>query len=83
MSVLLYPIATEKAVSLITKNNTITYVVYNKAKKTEIKNEFEKLYNVKVEKVNIVNTPKNEKKAYIKLGKGQEATNVAMKLKLV
>jgi LSU ribosomal protein L23P len=83
MGVLFYPIATEKAVSLITKNNTITYIVYQQAKKSEIKNEFEKLYNVKVEKINIVNMPKNEKKAYIKLGKGQDATNVAMKLKLV
>ncbi len=83
MNVLVYPIATEKAVSMITKNNIITYVVHNKAKKSEIKAEFEKLYNVKVEKINIINTPKNEKKAYIKLGAGQDATNIAMKLKLV
>jgi len=83
MSVLIFPIATEKAVSLITKNNTITYIVNSKAKKQEIQKEFEKVFDVKISKINILYTPKNNKKALIKLSKGYDASNVAMKLKLV
>ncbi len=83
MSILIFPIATEKAVSLITKNNTITYIVNSKANKQEIQKEFEKVFNVKTSKINIVYTPKNLKKAFIKLSKGYDASNVAMKLKLV
>lgn len=83
MSVLIFPIATEKAVSLITRNNTITYIVNPKANKQEIQKEFEKVFNVKTSKINIVYTPKNKKKAFIKLSKKYDASNVAMKLKLV
>ncbi len=83
MAILNFPIATEKAVSLITKNNTITYVVNQKATKREIQSEFERVFNVKVSKINIIYTPKNIKKAFIKLSKGYDASNVAMKLKLV
>lgn len=83
MSILIFPIATEKAVSLITKNNTITYIVNSKANKQEIQKEFEKVFNVKTSKINIVYTSKNLKKAFIKLSKGYDASNVAMKLKLV
>lgn len=83
MSILKFPLATEKSVALISRNNTITYIVHQGSKKGEVKREFERLYGVKVESVNIVNTPKNEKKAYIRLAKGYEASNIAMKLKLV
>lgn len=83
MSVLKFPIATEKSVSLITKSNTITYIVDYKADKTSIKKEFERMFEVKVSSINIINVPRNEKKAFIKLTKEYDASNVAMKLKLV
>ncbi len=81
MNVLIYPIGTEKAMNLIEKNNTITYVVDMRSTKKEIKEEFEKRFNVKVEKVNTVIG--KVKKAYIKLEKGFNARDIAIKLKLV
>ena len=49
----------------------------------EIKKEFERMFNVKVAGVNIVNTMGNKKKASIKLRKEFKASDVAIKLKLV
>jgi large subunit ribosomal protein L23 len=83
MSILKYPLATEKSVSIVDRGNTITYIVDSRASKTEIKSEFERSFNVKVKSINIINLPKNAKKAFIKLAKGYNATDVALKLKLV
>jgi ribosomal protein L23 len=83
MVVLKYPLATEKAISQIDKNNLITYIVDFRASKPEIKKEFETMFQVKVEGIRAVNMPNNIKKAYIKIAKGYKATDVASKLKLV
>ena len=48
------PIITEKS-SDLAKNNTIVFSVDVKANKTQIKQAVEKIFNVKVEKVNTVN----------------------------
>ena len=83
MTVLKYPLATEKAISLIDRNNIITYIADFRATKTEIKKEFEAQFGVKVEKIRAVNTTANTKKVYIKIAKGFKASDVARKLKLV
>ncbi|MFI5412312.1 MAG: 50S ribosomal protein L23 [Candidatus Micrarchaeales archaeon] len=83
MPVLKYPLATEKAISMIDRNNIITYIVDFRATKTEIKKEFESMFAVKVERINSVNTTTNLKKVYIKMAKGFKATDVASKMKLV
>jgi ribosomal protein L23 len=83
MSILKYPLATEKSVGIVDRNNTITYVVDSRASKEEIKKEFEKSFAVKVKSINTINLPKNTKKAFIKLAKGFNAADVALKLKLV
>lgn len=83
MTVLKYPLATEKAISQIDKGNLITYIVDFRATKTEIKKEFETAFGVKVDSIRSVNMPNNIKKAYIKLAKGYKATDVASKVKLV
>ncbi|MEM0149739.1 MAG: 50S ribosomal protein L23 [Candidatus Micrarchaeaceae archaeon] len=83
MAVLIYPLATEKAIGSIERSNTITYIVNQSATKTAIKNEFEKTFGVKVREVRTANMPSNTKKAYIKLSKEFKATDVAVKLKLV
>ncbi|MGC9156582.1 MAG: 50S ribosomal protein L23 [Candidatus Micrarchaeia archaeon] len=83
MEFLLYPVATEKAINMIEKNNVITYVVRLDATSKQVKDEFEKAFNVKVEKVNLAISPTNVKKAYIKLGKEYKASDIALKLKLV
>jgi large subunit ribosomal protein L23 len=78
-----YPLATEKAVGLVDRGNTIIYVTDFRAGKKEIRAEFEKMFNVKVARVNTVNMPNNAKKAFIKLKPPYKASDIAIKLKLV
>jgi large subunit ribosomal protein L23 len=80
---LLYPIATEKAINMVERDNIITYIVDMRSLKKEVKDEFEKTFNVKVVRVSIVREARNRKKAYIKLGKEYKASDIALKLKLV
>lgn len=82
-TVLKYPLATEKSVGIVDRNNIITYIVDSRASKTEIKKEFERNFSVKVKNINTINLPNNAKKAFIKLAKGYNAADVAVKLKLV
>ena len=83
MKVLLYPLATEKAINMIDRDNVITYVVDMRAKNSEIKEEFENTFAVKVERVSTARMPQNVKKAYIKVAKKFKAGDIALKLKLV
>jgi large subunit ribosomal protein L23 len=78
-----YPLSTEKSIGIIEKGNTITYMVDFRASKAQIKKEFEERFGVKIAAIRVANTPRNEKKAYIKLAKGSNASDIAMKLKLV
>jgi len=70
---------TEKAVSLLEKN-ILTAIVDIRARKPDIRKEIEKLFNVEVEKVNTLVTPKGEKKAYIKLKRGYSAEELLRSL---
>ncbi len=83
MRVLKYPMATEKAVGMVDKSNTIIYVTDFRASKTDIRKEFEETFNVKVDRINTVNMPSNVKKAFIKLKQPYKASDIAIKLKLV
>jgi len=74
-----YFLVTEKAMLELEKN-VITAVVNLKARKNDIKKEFERLFNVEVEKVNVLITPKGEKKAYIKLKPNYSAEELLSKL---
>jgi len=78
--VILRPVVSEKALSLIEKNNTLTFIVDIQANKSRIKDAVEKLFNVKVEKVNTLITPRGEKKAYVKLKPEYKASDIAVKL---
>jgi large subunit ribosomal protein L23 len=83
MNALMYPIATEKAINMIERNNVITYMVDMRSKKAEIKKEFEDVFKVKVAEVNTEIEPRNRKRAYIKLNAQYKASDIALKLKLV
>ena len=74
---------TEKSVALIEKENKIAFVVDRKADKKQIKEAVEKVFEVKVDKVNTVITPKGEKKAFVKLKPEFKAIDVAVKLGIV
>ncbi|RLI98407.1 MAG: 50S ribosomal protein L23 [Candidatus Aenigmatarchaeota archaeon] len=81
--ILKYPHLTEKSISLVEKENKIVFVVDRKASKKQIKEAFEKLFEVKVEKVNTLITPKGEKKAIIKLKPEYKAADIAARLGMV
>ncbi|RLI91593.1 MAG: 50S ribosomal protein L23 [Candidatus Altiarchaeales archaeon] len=77
--VILYPLMGEKATNLREKENKLTFIVNKKATKKDVKEAVEKLYDVKVEKVNILNTVNGKKKAYVKLAPEYNADEIASK----
>ncbi len=81
--VLAYPLATEKATMMIEKQNIITYVVDIRATKPQIKRAVESMFGVKVSCVRCETTMHNVKKAFVRLAKPYNASDVAEKLKLV
>lgn len=65
------PIITEKTSELAQNKNTITFSVDVKANKTQIKQAVEKIFDVKVESVNIINVKPKTKR----VGRYQGMTN--------
>lgn len=78
--IILYPLMTEVASRLIETENKLVFIVNIKATKEDIKRAVEELYDVKVEKVNVVITPKGQKKAFVKLNPEYKASDIAIKL---
>lgn len=78
--VILYPVMTESASLMVEKENKLVFIVNLKAAKKDIKKAVEELYEVEVEKVNLLITPKSEKKAFVKLHPDYKAADVAIKL---
>ncbi|WP_338601116.1 50S ribosomal protein L23 [Sulfolobus tengchongensis] len=73
-------LATEKALRLIESYNTLTLIVDKNDTKNDIKRSVEKMFEVKVIKVNVVITPQGYKKAYVKLAPEYKASDIAHKL---
>lgn len=78
--ILRYPVITEKTVAVVERENKLTFMVDRRATKHDVARAFEQLYKVKVEKVNIIITPKGEKKAVIKLKPEFKASDIAIRL---
>lgn len=81
--IIVKPVITEKTMLLQSNNNVVTFEVAKGANKTEIRQAIEEIFNVKVERVNVINTPKKtkrmgryvgtvggKKKAMVKLAEG-------------
>jgi large subunit ribosomal protein L23 len=78
--VIFYPLMTESASLMVEKDNKLIFVVNLKAGKNDVKKAVEELYEVEVEKVNLLITPQGEKKAFVKLTPEYRASDVAIKL---
>lgn len=78
--ILIRPVQSEKALTLIDKQNTLTFIVDINASKHDVKRAVEYLFSVKVDEVRTLITSKGEKKAYVKLSPEYKATEVATKL---
>lgn len=83
--IIVRPIITEKTMAMMDADNKITFEVAKGANKTQVRLAVEEIFNVKVEKVNILNCrPKTKRmgkyvgktsairKAIVKLPEGQD-----------
>jgi len=75
-----YPLITEKSVNMIEAENKLVFVVQKKLNKTQVKEAIEKLYEVKVEKVNMLNDSRARKRAFVSINKVHKADEIATKL---
>jgi large subunit ribosomal protein L23 len=82
-SIIIRPVASEKALLLIERMNTLTFIVARNANKKLIKQAVEKLYDVKVVSVRTLITRSGEKKAYVRLSDEYKASDIATKLGLL
>ncbi len=78
-----YPLNTEKSIRLMEAENKLVFAVDLKATKSEIKEAIEKIFKVKVEKVNTLVTSKGKKHAYVKLSADSPALDIATDLGLM
>ncbi|MEM1706414.1 MAG: 50S ribosomal protein L23 [Thermosphaera sp.] len=81
--IIVRPVQSEKALGMIDKQNTLTFIVDINATRSEVKKAVETLFNVKVEKVRTMITTKGEKKAYVKLAPEYKASDVAAQIGLI
>jgi len=78
--VIWYPLMTEATSRMIETENKLVFVVNMKATKADVRRAVEELYEVVVERVNVLITPKGEKKAFVKLHRDYKASDVAIRL---
>ncbi|MCX6707828.1 MAG: 50S ribosomal protein L23 [Candidatus Woesearchaeota archaeon] len=81
--VIKYPLSTEKSIRLMESENKLIFVVDMRAEKREIKEAVEKMFKVKVDKVNTHINNKGEKRAYVKFAAESPAIDVATQLGLI
>jgi large subunit ribosomal protein L23 len=80
LDIIIHPLVTEKAVNMIEAENKLTFIVHDNTSKPEIKRILEKVYGIKVVKVNVIRDMKGRKKAIVKLDKKFKASELATKL---
>lgn len=82
-SIIKRPSATEKSIRLMETENTLIFVVQQKATKTQIKQAFEKMFKTKVVQVKSHITPQGEKKVFVKFSQETPAIDIATQLGLI
>jgi large subunit ribosomal protein L23 len=78
--VIKYPMMTERSVSMIENENKLIFIVNREADKDDIAKAVKELYEVEAETVRTLITRQGEKKAFVKLKAGYNASEVAIKL---
>ena len=82
-SILIAPCTSERFYKKMEKDNTIIFYVNQKANKQQIKAAFKEAFGVMPQRVNTMNTVLGRKKAFIKLPKSNEASEIANKIGLL
>lgn len=83
MTVIKYPLSTEKSIRLMESENKLVFIVDLEAAKPDIKKAVEEQFDMKVDKVNTLIGPDGKKKAYIKFSDETPAIDLATKLGLM
>ncbi len=78
-----HPLSTEKSIRMLEAENKLVFSVHLKAKKKDVKEALEKMFNVKILNVNTFITPGGEKRAYVKLAPEFPAIDIATDLGLM
>ncbi|MCE7745414.1 MAG: 50S ribosomal protein L23 [Candidatus Heimdallarchaeota archaeon] len=81
--IIISPYSSERIFEIIESQNKLAFIVNKKANKATIKRAIEKLYNVKVVKVNTMITPAGKKKAIVRLHPTNSAVDLATALGLM
>ena len=81
--ILLYPHLAEKSMGMVEFQNKLTFIVTKKATRREIAEAVEKEFQVRVKKVNVENTRKGKKKAYVTLSSKDSAADIATRLGMI
>jgi len=82
-SIIKHPVSTEKAIRIMESENKLIFVVDKRAKKQEIKEALEKMFKIKVVKINTYNSTKGDKRAYVRLSPETPAIDIATQLGLM
>jgi len=81
--VLKHPLTTESAMKKIEESNTLVFTISNRSGKKAVKLAVKKLYDVKVDSVRTLVTPRGEKKAYVRLAAESDALDVANRIGII
>ncbi len=78
--IIIRPIITEKSMKLMDADNKVTFEVAKGSNKTEVKQAIEEIFNVKVEKVNILNVKPKKKRMGKYVGKTKAVRKAVVKV---
>lgn len=78
--IIVRPLITEKTMKLQVEDNKVTFEVARSANKTQVKLAIEEIFNVKVEKVNIVNVRPRTKRVGKYVGQTSAIRKAIVKL---
>eukprot|EP00759_Apiculatamorpha_spiralis_P018620 PhF_6_TR24987/c0_g1_i1/m.34378/K02893/RP-L23Ae, RPL23A; large subunit ribosomal protein L23Ae len=81
--VIRFPLTSEKAMKKIEDDNTLVFIVDTLANKQQIREAIKKAYNIRPIRINTLIRPDGKKKAMVKLGKEDDALDVANKIGIV
>ena len=82
-SIIRNPLNTETAMKKIEDMNTLVFIVDKRANKPQIRTAVQRLYDVKVAKVNTLVRPDGQKKAFVRLQPDFDALDVANKIGII
>jgi len=82
-NIIKHPLTTESAMKKIEDNNTLVFIVHTRCNKHQIRTSVKKLYDIDVAKVNTLNRPDGQKKAYVRLAPDYDALDVANKIGII